>query len=126
MKSTLRVAFFLKAIYLLINNTEITMKKDLKFGKLLAGLLFDAIGYASFIIPGIGEFSDVIWAPASAYLMTKMYEGRNGKIAGFVSFFEEIVPGLDVIPTFTIMWFYTYVYKNKEKQADDNEIIDLN
>jgi len=42
-----------------------------------------------------------------------MYKGTEGKVAGVISFIEEIVPGLDIIPTFTIMWFYTYVIKKE-------------
>ncbi|MBV7268186.1 hypothetical protein [Winogradskyella luteola] len=81
-----------------------------KYQKLILSLLFDAIGYVSFIIPGIGEFSDIVWAPVSAWLMTKLYKGKMGKIAGVVTFVEEILPVADVIPTFTIMWLYTYVF----------------
>ena len=77
-------------------------------------MLFDALGFVSFLIPGIGEFSDIIWAPVSAWLMTKLYKGKTGKIAGIISFVEEALPGFDVIPTFTLMWLYTYVFK-KEK-----------
>jgi hypothetical protein len=82
-----------------------------KYNKLLLSILFDAIGYASFIISGIGEFTDIIWAPVSAWLMIKMYKGNTGKIAGVISFIEEILPGLDVIPTFTLTWLYTYILK---------------
>jgi hypothetical protein len=89
-----------------MNFSEISKHK-----KLLLGLLFDAIGYTSFIIPGIGEFTDIIWAPVSAWLMIKMYKGNTGKIAGVISFIEEILPGLDVIPTFTLTWLYTYLLK---------------
>lgn len=85
-----------------------------KYQKLLLGLLFDALGLVSFIIPGIGEFSDVIWAPVSGWLMTKLYKGREGKIAGVITFVEEALPGFDVIPTFTLMWIYTYVIKKKD------------
>lgn len=84
-----------------------------KYQKLIIGLLLDALGYVSFIIPGIGEFADIIWAPLAAYLMTKLYGGKEGKVAAVITFTEEIVPVLDVIPTFTIMWFYTYVLKRK-------------
>ncbi|MEL4308298.1 hypothetical protein [Joostella sp. CR20] len=87
-----------------------------KYKKLFLGLLLDAIGMVSFVIPGIGEFSDIIWAPISAWLMTKMYKGKIGQGAGLITFIEEIVPGLDVIPTFTLTWLYTYVFK-KEKSA---------
>ena len=65
-------------------------------------------------IPGIGEFSDVIWAPLAAWLMTRMYKGKIGQAAGVVTFVEELVPGLDVVPTFTIMWIYTYVLSGKK------------
>ncbi|MFY7672302.1 hypothetical protein ACOSP6_14550 [Tenacibaculum sp. MEBiC06402] len=93
------------------------MNIENKYQKLLLGILFDVIGYMSFIIPGLAELTDVVWAPASAYLMTKMYKGNRGKIAAAISFVEEAMPWLDVIPTFTLMWFYTYVFssgKNKE------------
>jgi hypothetical protein len=82
-----------------------------KYQILLLSILFDTLGYVSFIIPGIGEFSDIIWAPVSAWLMTKLYKGRIGKIAGIITFVEEALPFTDVVPTFTLMWLYTYVFK---------------
>lgn len=85
--------------------------KDNKYKKLLLGLLFDGIGMLSFAIPFIGEFSDLIWAPIAGWLMIRMYKGKIGQGAGIITFIEEIIPGLDVIPTFTIMWLYTYVFK---------------
>ncbi|ADV50743.1 hypothetical protein I2486_17170 [Cellulophaga sp. E16_2] len=89
--------------------------KDKKFRNLFLSLLFDALGLVSFVIPGIGEFSDIIWAPISAWLMTRLYKGKIGQAAAMVTFVEELIPGTDFIPTFTIMWFYTYVFK-KEKE----------
>lgn len=82
--------------------------------KLALSILFDAIGMITFI--------DIIWAPASAYLMSKMYKGRKGKTAGILSFIEEIIPGFDIIPTFTIMWMYTYVFKKEELKPQVIEI----
>ena len=90
--------------------------KNNKYFILALGLVFDAIGYVSFIIPGVGEFTDVIWAPISAFLMLKLYKGTSGKVGAAISFVEEATPGLDVIPTFTIMWLYTYVYEAKTKK----------
>ncbi|MCB4797542.1 hypothetical protein [Neotamlana laminarinivorans] len=84
-----------------------------KYKKLLIGLVLDALGYVSFVIPGVGEFSDIIWAPVSGWLMTKLYKGKPGKIAGLISVVEEALPGFDVIPTFTLMWIYTYVFNKK-------------
>ena len=88
--------------------------KDKKIRNLFLGLLFDALGMLSFVLPGIGEFSDVIWAPLAGWLMTRMYKGKIGQAAGVVTFVEELIPGLDVIPTFTIMWVYTYLLSGKK------------
>lgn len=85
-----------------------------KYKKLALGILFDALGFVSFVIPGVGEFSDIVWAPLSGWLMTKLYKGKAGKIAGFITFVEEALPGFDVIPTFTLMWIYTYVFKREK------------
>ena len=81
-----------------------------KTKKLALSLLFDAFGYISFIIP----LFDIIWAPAAGYLMTKLYKGRIGKIAGAITFIEEALPMFDIIPTFTLMWIYTFVFKSNE------------
>lgn len=94
-----------------------------KYKILALSILFDALGYVTFLIPGIGEFGDIVWAPASAWLMTKLYKGKAGKIAAVVSFIEEAMPGLDVIPTFTLMWLYTYVFSSNKGKAD--EVIDI-
>ncbi|RSC93223.1 hypothetical protein [Tenacibaculum singaporense] len=93
------------------------MNKEKKYQKLALSLLFDAIGYVSYLIPGLGELSDIVWAPASAYIMTKMYKGNKGKVAGAITFIEEAMPGLDVVPTFTLMWLYTYVFSSKETKT---------
>ena len=84
-----------------------------KYKKLGIGIGLDAIGYLSFVFPLI----DIVWAPLSAYIMTKMYKGRKGKIAAAITFIEEAMPFLDIIPTFTIMWFYTYVIDKKKGET---------
>jgi len=92
-----------------------TKKKDKKRTRnLLLGLLFDAIGMSSLLFPGVGELLDVVWAPLAGWLMIKMYKGKMGQAAGVITFIEEIVPGLDVIPTFTLMWIYTYLISGKK------------
>ncbi|EGV44927.1 hypothetical protein BZARG_86 [Bizionia argentinensis JUB59] len=82
-----------------------------KSKKLGLGLLFDALGYVSFIFPPF----DFVWAPLSAYLMTRMYAGRKGKIAAVFSFVEEALPFVDIIPSFSIMWFYTFYFSKETK-----------
>lgn len=102
------------------------MNGENKYKKLVLSIVFDLIGYASFLIPVLAEFTDIVWAPASAYIMTKMYKGNKGKIAGAISFIEEILPGLDVVPTFTLMWLYTYVFTgSKSKDKEIKKTIDV-
>lgn len=85
-----------------------------KYKMLLLSILFDLVGMLSFVIPGVGEFSDVIWAPVSVYFITKMYKGTVGKIGGAISFLEEIgIFGTDILPTFTLTWIYTYLIKKE-------------
>lgn len=86
-----------------------------KYKKLFLGVVFDGIGMLSFSIPLLGEFSDVVWAPISGFLMIRMYKGRIGKVAGIISFVEEFFPFTDFIPSFTLMWLYTYFIKKKEQ-----------
>jgi len=87
-----------------------------KMRKLLLGLLLDGIGMISFSIPLVGEFSDVIWAPIAAFIMSQMYKGRVGKVAGILTFVEEIVPFTDIIPSFTLTWIYTYYFQKRNDE----------
>ncbi|WP_397446963.1 hypothetical protein [Polaribacter sp. R77954] len=87
-----------------------------KYKKLIYSIVLDAIGFIP--IP----FIDIAWAPFSGYLMTKMYSGTKGKVAGIISFFEEIFPLSDIIPTFTLMWIYTYIIKKEEIVTEEKTI----
>ncbi|WP_413998843.1 hypothetical protein ACMDB5_13805 [Flavobacterium sp. W1B] len=99
----------------MINEFQVESKSAVK-RKLFLGILFDLIGMLSFSVPILGEFSDVVWAPIAAYLMTRMYKGNTGKIAGTIEFLEELIPFTDIIPTFTLTWIYSYLIKNKSAQ----------
>ena len=35
-------------------------------------------------------------------------------MADILTIIEDKIPGFDIIPTFTLMWIYTYVYKKEE------------
>jgi len=94
--------------------TKITAQNSNKIRDLILGIVFDLLGMVSFTIPIIGEFEDIIWAPLAGYLMTWMYKGKAGRIAGVFEFLEEILPFTDVVPTFTLMWIYTYLIRNKK------------
>ena len=95
-------------------NTEIEESLEfIKYRNLFLGVLFDAIGMLSFSVPFLGEMSDVVWAPIAGFILSKMYKGKVGKIAGIVEFLEEIIPFTDFIPTFTLTWVYTYWIQKK-------------
>ena len=45
-----------------------------------------------------------------------MYPGKNGKLASIIVFIEEILPFTDIIPTFTLMYVYTFVFKKAPRK----------
>jgi hypothetical protein len=80
------------------------MKNIQKQPSLLVCILMDLLGYATYAAPGLGEFADIIWAPVSGFIFYKLFGGWKGAAGGIFNFAEEIFPGLDFIPSFTIMW----------------------
>jgi hypothetical protein len=80
---------------------------------LLFCVMMDLIGYASYTIPGLGEFADIIWAPISGFIFYKTFGGWKGAFGGLFNFVEEILPGTDFIPSFTIMWIVQYMGRKK-------------
>jgi hypothetical protein len=88
------------------------MKK--KYKQLILGVLLDIVGMVSFVIPFVGEFSDVIWAPVASFIIYKMYGGTEGKIGSILTFIEELgIFGTDLVPTFTLTWIYKYLIKKE-------------
>jgi hypothetical protein len=94
---------------------DLKVVEDNRIQKLIIGLVLDGIGTISFSIPLLGEFSDIIWAPIAAFIMSRMYKGRVGRAAGILTFVEEILPFTDVIPSFTITWIYTYFFQKQKE-----------
>jgi len=85
-----------------------------KYKLLLLSILLDGIGMLSFVVPFIGEFTDVIWAPLSAFLLFKMFKGTEGKVGGVIAFIEEAgILGTDFLPTFTLTWVYKFLLKKE-------------
>ncbi len=76
-------------------------------------ILMDIIGYASFSLPGLAEFTDVVWAPISAFVFYKIFGGTKGMLGGAFNFLEEILPFTDFIPSFTLMWLWNYFTKKE-------------
>ena len=79
---------------------------------LLFCILMDLVGYITYAIPGFGEFGDVLWAPVSAIIFFITFGGFKGATGGLLNFIEELLPGTDFIPSFTIMYMM-----QKDKQT---------
>jgi hypothetical protein len=46
-----------------------------------------------------------------------MFGFNKGFFGGIFSFIEELIPGIDFIPTFTIMWLIQYAKRRKENYS---------
>ena len=81
-------------------------------------IVMDFIGYATYAIPVFGEFADVIWAPVSAIIFYISFGGWKGGLGGLFNFIEELLPGTDFIPSFTLMWLLqNMAIKSQVKKA---------
>lgn len=86
-------------------------------------LILDAIGCASYIVPFFGEFIDLVWAPISGIIFYFLFGKRLGLFGGAFSFVEELLPGLDILPTFTIAWFMRKREIEKENSVTQLRVI---
>lgn len=77
-------------------------------------LLIDALGMLSYIIPVIGEWTDVAMSVLTALAIFKSFGSVGWAAFGFL---EEILPFTDVIPSATITWFYVFTLRKKETKA---------
>ncbi|MBN2095039.1 MAG: hypothetical protein JW727_03245 [Candidatus Aenigmarchaeota archaeon] len=75
----------------------------------------DALGMASYLFPGIGETSDLAFAPLQAYWIKRTYGSSSLAALGFG---EEILPGTDIIPTCTIAHIMHYRDSKKRKSRE--------
>ena len=64
-------------------------------------ITLDVIGCLSYIVPPFGP----IWAFTSGIIFYFMFGKKFGVFGGMFSFIEELIPGVDLIPTFTIAYF---------------------
>jgi hypothetical protein len=72
-----------------------------QWGQLVLCLALDLAGDASELLPILGEFTDIAYAPVEAGLIKLLFQSNALAAFGFV---EEILPFTDVVPTFTISW----------------------
>ena len=80
-------------------------------------ILMDLIGYATYAVPLLGEIGDVFWAPISSVIFMTTFGGWRGALGGIGNFIEEILPGTDFIPSFTLMWFIHTMKKKNNNTA---------
>lgn len=78
-------------------------------------ILMDLIGYATYTVPVLGELGDLLWAPLSAMIFFVSFGSWKGALGGVFNFIEELLPGTDFIPSFTLMWFVQNLPKNKAR-----------
>lgn len=77
-------------------------------------IVMDLLGMATYALPLFGEWGDIVWAPISAFVFYRTFGGMTGAIGSMVNLAEELIPFLDIMPTFTIGYFFTK-YKMKKK-----------
>ena len=77
-------------------------------------IIMDVLGFATYAIPGLGELGDIVFAPISAIVFYAMFGSWKGALFNFT---EEIIPGTDFIPTFTIMWIWQYFTSRKNSNT---------
>ena len=65
-------------------------------------LLMDGIGMSSYLIPGLGEGLDIIWALIAGFTFYRWFSSVAGSVGAIA---EEILPFTDIIPAFTIGYF---------------------
>ncbi len=91
------------------SNTELKKQPSLLFC-----VLMDVVGYATYALPFLGEFGDLLWAPLSALVFYRTFGGWKGALGGLFNFAEEILPFTDFIPTFTLAWLWQNVKEGKK------------
>lgn len=78
------------------------------WAKLAVAVSLDAIGSSSYLLPGLGEASDLVWGPTQAMIVKALYEGDVPPYAHYISAVEEILPFTDVLPSATLLWLRAY------------------
>lgn len=78
--------------------------------QLMLSILLDAMGMLTYLVPFLGEFGDIVYAPIQTLYVASMagWE-RLGWAFVVLSFVEEILPFTDFVPSCTIAWIWKYV-----------------
>lgn len=78
--------------------------------QLSLSILFDGIGMFTYMLPGLGEFADIVWAPVQTlYIMAMVWNEDYRFVLMGLGFAEEILPFTDFIPSCTVAWIWKFV-----------------
>ncbi len=86
---------------------EKALSGSLDFNKLYLCIFIDLLGDGSFLLPGIGESEDILWAPVSAFIVARLFESQA---LGTIDFVKELLPFSDAVPVATLAWLIQNVY----------------
>lgn len=84
---------------------------------LLFCIIMDVLGAATYLWPLLGESFDIAFAPISAIIYYFAFGRKKAIIGASINFIEELLPFTDMIPTFTISWFWV-TQKNNIAQKE--------
>ena len=82
---------------------DIMSVKEKSLPSLAACLAMDAVGMASYFLPLVGETFDAFWAIVAAVVFYRWFRSPIGTVATAV---EELLPKTDIVPMFTIAYFF--------------------
>ncbi len=92
--------------------------KRQKIVKLFISIFVDAIGLVSYFFPGLGENSDLAWAPVASVINYLLFKGKIGVFGGGITFLEEVLPFTDFIPSVTLSWMMKYWINNEKSYKE--------
>mmetsp|Transcript_109017 Transcript_109017/g.314917 ORF Transcript_109017/g.314917 Transcript_109017/m.314917 type:complete len:261 (+) Transcript_109017:1-783(+) len=92
------------------------------WGKLVTSLMIDLIGSASYLLPVVGEGFDIAWAPIQTVLIMAMYDNTTPNLK-YVSFFEELLPFTDIVPSASIGFLAEFGPKLLAKNPEVAEMV---
>ncbi len=87
--------------------------------KLAISIALDMLGYVSYLIPFLGEFLDIFFAPIQFLWILIAYKTLPGAALGGL---EELLPFIDFIPACTIVHLLT---ERKKKEKKESKTIDI-
>lgn len=84
-----------------------------KYTHLSISVVLDILGMVTYMLPFLGELGDTVFGPFYGIAIFIMYRSKviSAAAGGVIGTIEELLPATDVLPTATIMWIYTYIFK---------------